>query len=46
MHGKEALLNLRIIRVGFHIPFGDIVADAQQQAKRLKVTTSALLSTL
>ena len=34
-HRHEAVLNLLVLGVGIDVPLGHIVADAQQQAKRL-----------
>ena len=39
-HRNEPLLDLHIIRVGFHTPLGDVVADAHQQAKGLNITSA------
>ena len=45
-HRHEPLLNLHVLGVGCHVPLGDVLADAHQQAKGLNVTASLLLSTL
>ena len=45
-HRHEPLLDLHVLRVGLHVPLGDVVADAHQQAKGLKISASSLLSTL
>ena len=45
-HRHEPLLNLHVLGVGRHIPLGDVLADAHQQAKGLNITASPLLSTL
>ena len=45
-HRHEPLLDLQVLRVGFHLLLGDVVADAHQQAEGLNITSSPLLSTL
>ena len=45
-HRHEPLLNLNVLRVGRHVPLGDIVADAHQQSKGLNITSGPFLSTL
>ena len=45
-HRHEPLLNLHVLGVGRHVPLGDVLADAHQQAKGLNITASPLLSTL
>ena len=45
-HRHELLLDLHVLGVGFHVPLGDVVADAHQQAEGLNITSSPLLSTL
>ena len=45
-HRHEPLLDLNVIRVGLHLPLGDGVADAHQQAKGLNITSGPLLSPL
>ena len=45
-HHHEPLLDLHVLRVGLHVPLGDVVADAQQQAKGLNITSCPLLRTL
>jgi hypothetical protein len=45
-HRHEPLLDLHALRVGRHVPLGDVIADAYQQAKGLNITSGQLLSTL
>ena len=45
-HRYEPLLDLHVLRVGRHLPLGDVLADAYQQAKGLNITSTPLLSTL
>ena len=45
-HRHEPLLDLHILRVGLHVPLGDLVVDAHQQAKSLNITFGPLLGTL
>ena len=41
----EPLLDLHVLRVCFHVPLGDVAADAHQQAKALNIPSVPLLST-
>ena len=43
-HRNEPLLDLHNLKVGLHIPLGDLVVDAHQQAKGLIITSGPLLS--
>ena len=45
-HRYKPLLDLHVLRVGRHVPLGEVLADAHQQAKGLNLTSTPLLSTL
>ena len=45
-HCHEPMIDLHVLRVGLHVPLGDVFADAHQQAKGLNITSGQLLSTL